>query len=165
MLMSLYPQVDEAREKEVPMTTTPIAPFAPHLRTSALCHPRFNGQHIEYPTFQGEIHIAAARGRNPGQAVLDALATFAEAPIWIELVHCKRDDHNQLSATFWSMHGMLVDAAEPAPNTVKKVLVHIGAGEVAEVAIAAAFADKDVIVYFDATLGWKHYVMPAEEVA
>lgn len=147
------------------MTTTPIAPFAPHLRTSALCHPHFNGQYIEYLAFEDEIHIAAARGRNPGQAILNFLAHFTEAPTWIELVHCKRDDHNQLSATFWSMHGMLVDAAEPAPDTIKEVLVYIGASEVAEVAIAAAFANKDVIVYFDAALGWKHYVMPAEEVA
>lgn len=142
------------------MTTLPIAPYQPHLRTLSLCHPWYNGQHIEYHTSTGEIHLTL-QGRNPAKDVIDALAKFHDRPIWMELVHCKRDDNTQLSATFWSMESLLVDVTNPTPSVIEEVLADIGASEVAQVAIAAAFAGKDAIIYFDQ--GWKYYVTPVTE--
>ncbi|HMS93026.1 MAG TPA: hypothetical protein PKD28_01440 [Candidatus Saccharibacteria bacterium] len=142
------------------MTASPIAPYQPYLRTLSLCHPHFKGRYIEYQTFTDEIHLLA-EGRSAAKDIIDALATCWDRPIWVELVHYPGDDHNQISATFWSMESLLVDVAKPTPTIIEAVLIEIGASDVAQAAIAAAFAEKNVIVYFDQ--GWKYYVVPAAD--
>ncbi len=59
------------------------------------------------------------------------------------------------------MESLLVDVAKPTPTIIEAVLIEIGASDVAQAAIAAAFAEKNVIVYFDQ--GWKYYVVPAAD--
>lgn len=140
------------------MTIPEIAPYNPTLRTMTLCSPQYNGSFMAYlcPN-DGAIHLDMTSVSNV-KIIEYALKDQINKVVWVELVHCEADDHDQLSAVFWNIGRLVADVANPDVPQMLDLLDWVGVpGELAVDAVSAAENGRNVIVYMMNDTEWAHY--------